>query len=323
MVSCVLVGLVSCGPAESAPKASGAITVDARPVQLDSRDVKSKQIGKLLFMAGFSLTSSDAGFGGLSGLVVGSDGTMLVAVSDRGYWLSARMRHDPDGRLTGLSQWEKEPMLAADKRAVRGRWTDAEALAQDSDGSFVVSLEQIHRLWRYPPVPATFRSVPRPLSVPAELVRAPANGGVECVAAVGDGRLVILTEDLRRPDGSLAGWIIDNHRFDEISYTSTEGFTPSDCAILRNGDLLILERRLAGLEGWAARIRRVLKEALRSGARIDAIEIARIERPLAVDNFEGMAVHDHPGAGTFVYLVSDDNYFFLQRTLLLQFKLIP
>jgi hypothetical protein len=77
------------------------------------------------------------------------------------------------------------------------------------------------------------------------------------------------------------------------------------------------------LEGWAARIRRVPKEGLRDRARIDAMEIARLERPLAVDNFEGMAVYDRPGAGTFVYLVSDDNYFFLQRTLLLQFKLIP
>jgi hypothetical protein len=36
-----------------------------------------------------------------------------------------------------------------------------------------------------------------------------------------------------------------------------------------------------------------------------------------------MAVYEHPRAGTLVYLVTDDNYFFLQRTLLLQFQLGP
>jgi hypothetical protein len=46
----------------------------------------------------------------------------------------------------------------------------------------------------------------------------------------------------------------------------------------------------------------------------------RLEPPLAADNFEGIAVKEI-GEGTMIFLVSDDNYFFLQRNLLLQFLL--
>jgi hypothetical protein len=196
-------------------------------------------------------------------------------------------------------------------------------LAQDQDGSFIVSFEQIHRLWRYAPAPSTLYSAAVPIPVPAELARAPANGGVECVAALRDRRLIILTEDLRKSDGSLAGWIIDRDRFRGFSYASSEGFAPSDCAVLKSGDLLVLERRLSALEGWAVRIMRVPEESLQAATRLQGIEIARLERPLTVDNFEGLAVYEDSAAGTFVYLVSDDNYFPLQRTLLFQFKLVP
>jgi hypothetical protein len=50
-------------------------------------------------------------------------------------------------------------------------------------------------------------------------------------------------------------------------------------------------------------------------------ELARLTLPMTVDNFEGLAVHTNAQGDTFVYLLSDDNYQFLQRTLLLQFRL--
>jgi hypothetical protein len=46
-----------------------------------------------------------------------------------------------------------------------------------------------------------------------------------------------------------------------------------------------------------------------------------IERPLTIDNFEGLAVVRDPSGGVLVYLLSDDNYSPLQRTLLLRFRL--
>ena len=317
----LLLVFASCSLRTSSPRAFGPTTVEAIEVPFETRDPPRNEVGRLVFLSGFILKSTDPRFGGLSGLSVSEDGARLIAVSDRGYWISARMRHESDGRLVGLDGWDIEPLLAPDSTRVNGALADAEGLARDRDGSIIVSFEQVHRLWRYAPAPATFYSVPAPIAVPDGLARAPANGGVEAVAALPDGRLIILTEELRRSDGTLAGWILMGDRFEAVSYVPSEGFVPADGAALKNGDLLVLERRLTALATWEARIKHVAASSLREGAKIQGVEIARIQPPFAVDNFEGIAIYEHPQAGTFLYLVSDDNYIPFQHTLLLQFKL--
>ena len=62
---------------------------DSIPFELDPKNPERKQFGSLTFMGAFQLNSKDKRFGGLSGLSFGTDGK-LYAVSDRGYWLSAR-----------------------------------------------------------------------------------------------------------------------------------------------------------------------------------------------------------------------------------------
>ena len=51
---------------------------------------------------------------------------------------------------------------------------------------------------------------------------------------------------------------------------------------------------------------------------------AMIEADLAyqIDNMEGMAVHRTTNGETFVTLISDDNFSFIQRNLLLQFAVV-
>ncbi|MGH7847968.1 MAG: esterase-like activity of phytase family protein [Candidatus Binatia bacterium] len=313
--------IVACHLTRASSPSSGTIEVRAFAVDVDPRNPDRKQIGKLVFLSGFELKSSDRRFGGLSGLWINEES--LLALSDRGYWISARARHDADGRLAEFGDWKIDRLLAPDGKPVRGRLADSEGLTRDQDGFFIVSFEQAHRLWRYAPTPATFASKPVPIPVPARLTRARANGGVECVAALGDGRLIILTETLRNADGSLAGGILEKEQFHSLSYVPSADFAPSDCAVLKNGDLLVLERQIGFLGSWSARIKRVPGDSLRPGARLEGTEIARLALPLAVDNFEGIAVYEHPQAGTFVYLVSDDNYLPFERTLLLQFLLRP
>jgi hypothetical protein len=58
-----------------------------------------------------------------------------------------------------------------------------------------------------------------------------------------------------------------------------------------------------------------------AGATIERREIARLQPPLTIDNMEGVSVTVENGR-TIVWLVSDDNFFPLQRTLLLKFALI-
>jgi hypothetical protein len=210
---------------------------------------------------------------------------------------------------------------------VRNPSHDAEALARAPDGSFIVSFEQVHRIWRYPPPPLTFRSLPVPVPVPAEVARAPRNGGLEGLTILPDGRLLALTEEFQNPDRSLKGWLIEGERFFEVSPSlpmrcrQSEGYQVTDCAALSNGDVIVLERRYVPLGILSARLTLVGGQNIQSGAKLMGEELLRLEYPLNVDNLEGVTVQEDPSNGTIIYIVSDDNYHPLQRTLLLQFRL--
>jgi len=315
----LLLHLAACGIRGDAVFTQPSSLVELLPIDLDEKNPERRQFGRLTLLSAFELHSKDARFGGLSGLSISADGK-LYAISDRGYWLSARMRLDSDGRLLDLFDWEIKRLLTPEKKPVSGLLTDAEALARAPDGSFIVAFEQVHRLWRYPPPPNTFDAPAAPVAIPREIAKAPNNGGIEAVTFLSDGRFLVITEEFENPDGSSKGWLIDNGRFTELSYIPTSGFRPSDCAALRNGDVIVLERRYAPFGIFAAVLKLVRRENIRSGARLIGEELLRLDRTLQIDNFEGVAVEEHPD-GPIIYMVSDDNYHPLQRTLLLQFQL--
>jgi hypothetical protein len=314
-----LLFLLSCSGHTTMAQDSGVI-VELLPIELDPKNPEKEDFGRLTLLSAYQLRSKDRRFGGLSGLVTGIDGK-LYAVSDRGYWISARMRLDSNDRLLDLLDWQTKPLLTPEMIPVSGALADAEALARAADGSLIVAFEQAHRLWRYPPPPATFDSPPAALPIPPEIAKAPSNGAIEAITYLPDGRLLALTEEHQNPDGSFKGWLLEDGRFAEISYLPSDGFRVTDCAGLKNGDVLVLERYYAFFGYLSARLKLVSRSSLRPGAQLAGEEILRLESPLAVDNFEALAVQEDSVKGTLVYLVSDDNFQFFQRTLLLQFRL--
>jgi hypothetical protein len=110
---------------------------------------------------------------------------------------------------------------------------------------------------------------------------------------------------------------------DHLGLVQVEGYRPSDAARLPDGDILLLERRFQRIGGFGARLSRIVKDDIRPGARLRGKEIARFERPYITENFEGVAVTLDPSLPDTwrVYLVSDDNYHPMQRTLLLMFRM--
>ena len=313
-----LFSLASCTPRIDAQVATKS-RVELMPIAVDGKDPQRKQFGSLILLSAFQLRSKDKRFGGLSGLVIGPDGK-LYAVSDNGYWLSAKMVTDSSGVLVDLVDWQIAPMLTPAKTPVTGSLADAEALALASDGSFLVAFEGAHRIWRYDAPPRTFESTPVPMPLPSAMKRAPSNGGLEGLTSLPDGRLLALTEELANPDGSFKGWLIDGVRFEELSYLPAKGFRVTDCAALKNGDVLVLERRYVPFGILSTRLTLVDATALHGGAKLTGKELLRLEQPLAVENFEGIAVQQ-TAKGTVIYLVSDDNYSAFQQTLLIQFLL--
>jgi hypothetical protein len=310
--------LVSCSDAAVDRKTTHARLVELVPIEVDLKRVERRNFGALTLLSAFQLASKDKRFGGLSGLSVGPDGR-VYAVSDQSYWLSASMLLDPDA-LKDLVDWRIAPILTTTKLPVRGSLRDAEALAQTRDGSFLVAFEGFHRIWRYSPPPKTFESTPVSVQIPSAVAQAPSNGGIEALATLADGRLLIIAEELENPDGSVKAWVIDDGQFTELSYLPGKGFRVTDCAALNDGDVLVLERRYVPFGILSARLTRVKAGSLRPGAKLAGKELLKLEQPLAVENFEGIAVQQTSN-GTMIFIVSDDNYSSFQQTLLLQFLL--
>jgi hypothetical protein len=312
--------LISCATYSAAPLADPSRLVQLTAIDLDPNNPERKEFSRLTLLSAHELSSKDPRFGGLSGLTIGADGR-LYSVSDTGYWVSAQMVVDANGRLLDLTDWVIQPILSTSGEPVRNPLHDAEGLARMPDGSFMIAFENVHRIWRYPPPPITFHSLPIPVPLPAEVEKAPSNGGVEGLTILPDGRLLALTEEFQNSDGSFKGWLIESGRFFEVSYLPSDHFRITDCAALRNGDVIVLERRYIPLVSLSTRLTLVRGEHIQSGAKLVGEELLTLQYPLDVDNFEGVAVQEDPIKGTIIYIVSDDNYHPFQRTLLLQFRL--
>ncbi|MCZ6874724.1 MAG: esterase-like activity of phytase family protein [bacterium] len=293
-----------------------SIIVKATPINLDPDRPHRTRFGAMTFLNGFKLSSIDKRFGGLSGLAIQPDGSVLYVVSDHGHALSVRLKHDQQRRLVGFGDWTIMPLKTPGGGVVGGELQDAEALVRKADGSFLVAFEGLHRIWHYPDL----LSIPHPILTPPDLQQAPRNGGIEAMAMLPDGRLLVLTEGYKNAHGDYKGWIIHRDRFSPLSYARTRGFKPTDLAVLKH-DVFVLERHYFSFFGASVRIRHLAGNHIQAGAHLRGREVLHLQHPLTVDNFEGMAVEDSKRFGTLIYLISDDNFSPLQRTLLLQFRL--
>jgi hypothetical protein len=69
------------------------------------------------------------------------------------------------------------------------------------------------------------------------------------------------------------------------------------------------------------RIRRLPLASLKESTLVDGRSMIEADLAYQIDNMEGIAVHRTAGGETILTIVSDDNFSFLQRSLLLQFAL--
>ncbi|HJS32214.1 MAG TPA: esterase-like activity of phytase family protein [Alphaproteobacteria bacterium] len=297
------------------------VAVTAETVPLDPGDPRRTRAGRLDFLGGVVLSSADGRFGGWSDLWIDPTGERLVAISDRGNFLDARLRSDASGAPLVVDQARIGPMIDTRGRRLSGRQTDAEALARTPDGGFIVAFERHHRLAYYPAAEPPFSLPARLLASPPELTRAPANGGIEALAALDGGILLALSEDLVDAGGRV-GWVGQPGQWRRFVYVAGQGFKPTGAGLLPGGDMIVVERHFTVLSGLATRLTRLPRAAIRPDARIVGDELARIGSPRSQDNFEGVAARRTAAGTTLIYLLSDDNFSMLLRTVLFVFALV-
>jgi hypothetical protein len=272
-------------------------------------------------LGGLEIARHELGFGGLSGLHIAPDLT-LTAISDLARFAEMSLVLDAQLRPLRLTLRRTGRLRDGGGRPLpRGHAGDAEALARLPDGSWLVAYERWHRIRRHADLdgPGTY------VEAPPGLDRAAANGGLESLAVLADGRWLAITEDLALPEaaGLTAGWLGGPGGWVPIGWRAAPGMQPVDAAPLPEGGALVLERGFSLFGGFSARLTRIGAAALaaaRPGSVLEGEEILRFDPPLPVDNYEGVAVVRHQGR-LLVGIISDDNENRLQRTLLLLFEL--
>ena len=307
-----LPGLVSADP----------VAVRSTSVPLNLQDPRQRVVGRLEYRGGLHLVSDDPRFGGISSLRVLPDGQHLAAVTDEGWWVSARLVYH-DRVLQALEEVEMGPLLGPDGKAPEGKDSrDAESLALLPNGEFVVGFEREHRLLRYPAGTGRPDGIPVPCPAPPGLEGAPFNGGIEALVALRGGGLLALTEYWIEKD-QVVGWTGGPNEWKRLGLRFEQALRPSDGALLPRGDVLVLERAYNPQRGVVnVRVRQIGRDKIRPGSALGGRLVAEFSPPLVLDNFEGIAAVRDASGETHVFLVSDDNLNpAQQRTLLLMFAL--
>lgn len=305
--------------------AQGPIEINATAItQFDKNDRELRRFGKLEFRGGLELTSPAKEFGGISALRMDPDGARFLAVTDTGRWLRGRITYSGSAPA-GIADPEMAQMLGADGKKLPRGWFDTEAVAQDG-GTVYVGLERVHRVLKYDFGKSGFQARGVPIPVPVDFKGLPNNRGIESLAVMPTGSpiagaLVAISEAAFDGNGDIKAYLIGGPRPGVFAIKRTEDFDITDCALLPGGDLLLLERRFSILRS-GVRIRRVAGGDIFPGTLVNANVVFQADFSQQIDNFEAIGVHRTAAGETVLTLVSDDNFSPLQRTLLMQFKLI-
>ena len=250
------------------------------------------------------LAGTDSPLHSLSDLKLTGDGG-FIAVSDGGDLVRGTLALDQNGRLIGLEGLRVRRLTLIDGTPISQKAEgDAEGLAITTGGDLLVSFERDHRIWNYGPL-AALRARP-------EAVRRPdfpfaENGGMEGLAATGDGWRV----------AGESGGVWDCAVRCMIVVPPETPIPDSDYRITGMdrdpaGGWFVVQRSYRAPVDVRARVRRMAQDGTLGPVLVE------LKLPGTTDNFEGIAV-ERRGAGTRLYILSDDNFNAVQRTMMLAF----
>jgi hypothetical protein len=193
-----------------------------------------------------------------------------------------------------------------------------------------VGIERVNRIVRFDFARCGFRARAAEYAAGARSAfgNLPHNKGLEALTFAPRssrlaGTLIAFSERGYDPNGNLRAFLIGAPPGGAGSVADRDDFDISDSATLPSGDVLLLERRFSWWRGIAMRLRRVAISDIAPGALVDGTDLIFADFGYQIDNMEGLSVHTDASGAVVLTLISDDNFnSFLQRTVLLQFRLV-
>lgn len=275
-----------------------------------------RRIGALRPVGALTLTANRPGFGGFSALslhrghaILLSDGGNIVRLRITGGTVrTASVATLDDGPDTG---WRKQTR-------------DTESMMVDpATGRAWIGYERVNEIWRYAPGFAYAEAWTRPAAMRGWRE----NGGAEALVRLADGRFLALSEGWIRAVGARPAVLFAGDptrrgvRVATLRYLPPPGFSPSDAALLPDGDVLVLNRRWTLPLRFDVTLVRVARADIRAGALLRGAVVARMGTMLDGENAEGVAVTRERGR-TMIWLVTDNDGYAWRKTILAKFRLI-
>ena len=265
------------------------------------------------FMSAYHWQSDDPLFGGFSAIDMSADGDHFITINDQSIYLRADISRDGSGRITWITPEPLQRLRDSKGREYTPYRGDTEGLAIAPDGTLYVSFEQYARVTKFASPESLGALLPRP----EPFFAMQNNGSLEALAITADGALYTLPEQPAAASASFPVYRFQNGAWDQPFNLPRRGYFLAVAADFGpDGRFYLLERQFHGLAGFASRVRRfdlgpngvVHEETL--------LETSRGQH----DNLEGLSVWRDKGGSLRLTMISDDNFLFLQRTEIVEYR---
>ncbi|RJT24807.1 esterase-like activity of phytase family protein [Chakrabartia godavariana] len=316
LLFCALLFCSSSARIGQLPIAPELIRITLEPTNLSNDPKHLRRTGKLIYLAGWAMRADHPDFGGWSAMVPHKGGLRLM--SDAGALLDMPLPSGAavTGRISEIPKgcgfhWIKEKQ-------------DSESLTVDPvSGQSWIGLENINRICRFAGDHGRAVSIARPEMRNWQITRGP-----EAMVKLHDGRFLVFAEADPEDSGKLTPVLVFkgdplDPRLKPVTVIldRPKGYQPVDAAQLPDGRLLVLYRLFSVKQWFRNRLYIFdVPARFRPAMLFRGREIARLEAPWLVDNFEALAVTQERRR-TIIWLASDDNFWPLQRSYLLKFAL--
>lgn len=282
------------------------ISVYARAVE-----IAPTQMDGLRLRGTVSLDTAHPAFGGFSGLSV--EAGRMTAVTDAGWWLVADLAEVAEGLVPVAARLS--PMVDQSGNRLDKAGGDAEGLTVEG-GQLLISFERDHRVMVGGPG-ARLGDHAQDRS----FEKMGTNQGLEALATLTDGTLLAIGEQ-PLGGGNPMFRITRNGQVTTGQLPQRGPFFVTGADMGPDERLYVLMRDYSVLRGVRIQI---LRYAIGEDGFPDTASahvLARFESSSGIDNMEGISLWTDALGRVRLTLISDDNFNFMQRTVLMDFEVI-
>ncbi len=257
----------------------------------------------------------DAETGGYSGVEVSADGNTLWAITDRGLFTSGTLERNESGAIISVTNVETRPVMFFDLGVPLNKpHSDIEGLAVSSTGEKFISFEQIPRVRGLHETRIATTWIPEH----PDLWELKPNAALEALAIDDNGALYMLPERSGALNRPFPVYRVKDRKWDiPFHIPRRDKLLPVGADFGPDGRLYLLERAFLGFWGFRTRVRAftIIEDRI-------AEETVVLETNKSIhDNLEGLSVWRDKTGALRLTMISDNNFNFLQRTEIVEYRI--